>query len=863
VLIPAGSSLTFAVPNVLVPAALAGSTNTTFVAVVNNLYNQIGTPNEAASGPLSGSMASSSLAQTPYYGTAQTDKSAYANADPVLISGQAISQATGLLVPSAALNIGFATRGYKWYQPVTTDTNGNYHFTYNPAPGFAGSLSIWAADPLVVDQLSQAQITIYRMYANPSTGDIQMSKNGTLTFAIRLINPGDTPLTSVSSRFSAYQLSGTNQTPVTKVTGTNLAGPSFVIGANQSQTINLELAATIDAPSPVQVQFTFTSAEGASCSFIGSANLFPAVPALSVVKPAVGYLEVSLNRGDQLSSQITVVNQGLNSLQGVTVVPPTNVTWMRLNLPVSADGQIHLPDLTMGQSNSFSVVFNPPTNTPIAFYQDAVVIQGTNQTSPFSVNVYALVTSSLSGSVQFNVDDILGDQVSNVGVRLHNNVLQSDAGPFYTDTNGLVTITNLEEGVWNWQVTAPGCTASSGTINIVPNQAVAQHARLNRTLVTVNFTVVPVPFTDQYTIQVTQTYETFVPLPVMVLTPSYQEFHNVTPGFTATFNVSVKNQGLVQMTDLTIAGAQNSSSTATPLINYLPVLLPMQSVDIPFTVTFSGTNPPVRQDGGGGGCSSPPDSSIGDNFASDLNDAFNGMGVCPQDATAVQISAAENTALWESGSGTDGGLSADEVAYVQCVVNSATGGGGGNFGGGGNGDGGDGGPDQGEEPWIGWPTSGAGDGCFAPNTLVLMADGTSRPISAIKPKDLLRSGECAENVAVVKGVYSLDSTTVHELRLTGPRNHVLTDLIATEEHLVWVDGRGWTAVGNLKAGDWLFNSQGSRVQVTANQLIPGKMQVYTLKLAGDVAFYADDVLVHDLCGPAPSLAVVKTAKVVK
>ena len=864
VLIPAGSSLTFAVPNVLVPAALAGSTNTTFVVVVSNLYNQIGTTHEGVSGPLSGSMASSSLAQTPYYGTAQTDKSAYENADPVLISGQAISQATGLPVPSAALNIGFATRGYKWYQPVTTDTNGNYHFTYNPAPGFAGSLSIWAADPLVVDQLNQAQITIYRMYANPSTGDIQMSKNGTLSFAIRLINPGDSLLTGVSSSFSAYQLSGTNQLPVTKVTGTNLAGPSLVIGANQSQTINLELVATIDAPGTVQAQFTFTSAEGASCSFIGSVNLFPAVPSLSVVKPSVGYLEASLNRGSQLSSQITFANQGLNSLQGVTLVPPTNVSWMSVNLPVSADGRIHLPDLAMGQSNTFSVVFNPPTNTPIAFYQDAIVIQGTNLASPFSVNVYALVTSSLSGNVQFEVDDILGDLLTSAGVRLHNNVLQSDAGPFYTDTNGLVTITNLEEGVWNWQVTAPGCTASSGTITIIPDQTVAQHVRLNRTLVTVNFTVVPVPFTDQYTIQVNQTYETFVPLPVMVLTPSYQEFHNVTPGFTATFTVATKNQGLVQMTDLNIAGAQNNSSIVTPLISYLPVLLPMQSVDIPFTVTFSGTNGPVRQDGGGGGGCSAPDSSIGENFASDLSDAFRGMGVCPQDATAVQVNAAVNTALWESGSGTDGGLSAGEVAYVQCVIASQTGGGGGaSFGGGDNGDGGDGGPDQGEEPWIGWPASGAGDGCFAPDTKVLMADGTSKPISAIQPKDLVRSGERADAISVVKGIYSLDSATVHELHLAGPGNRALTNLIATEEHLVWVDGKGWTAVGNLKAGDWLFNSKGDRARVTANRSISGKMRVYTLKLAGDIAFYAGDVLVHDLCGPAPSFAMVRTARVVK
>src|ERR1019366_3174800 len=252
------------------------------------------------------------------------------------------------------------------------------------------------------------------------------------------------------------------------------------------------------------------------------------------------------------------------------------------------------------------------------------------------------------------------------------------------------------------------------------------------------------------------------------------------PGFTATFTVSTKNQGLVQMTDLNIAGAQNNTSIVTPLISYLPVLLPMQSVDIPFPVTFSGTNGPVRQDGGGGGCS-PPDSSIGGNFARDLSDAFRGMGVCPQDATPGQRSAAVNTALWDSGSGTDGGLSAGEVAYVQCVVASQTGGGGGaNFGGGDNGDGGDGGPDQGEEPWIGWPDSGAGDGCFAPDTKVLMADGTSKPISAIKPKDLVRSGERADAVSVVKGIYSLDSAKVHELHLAGPRSQVLTDLVATE-----------------------------------------------------------------------------------
>jgi len=734
---------------------------------------------------------------------------------------------------------------------------------YSPFAGFGGSLEIWAAHPLVVDQLNQAGITVYRMYANPSTGDIRMSKNSSLNFSINLLNPGDVPLTGITTTFTAYQLSGNTQIPVATVTATNLSGSSLLLTPNQTLSINLQLNAAINAPDSLQVLFTFTSAEGASATFAGVVDLLPAVPVLSVTKPAAGYLEVSLNRGDQLSGQITVANVGLNTLQGVTLTPPTN-SWMMVNVPVSGDGLIHLPDMGVGQSNSFAVVFIPPTNTPIGYYSDAVTIQGTNQATPFVVNVYALVTSSQMGGVQFSVDDILGEWVTNATVRLHNKTISADAGPFYTDTNGMASATNLEEGVWDWQVIAPGCSANSGTVNIVPDQVGAQAVRLNRSLVTINFTVVPVPFTDDYQITVSQTYETFVPLPVLVVSPSYQEFHNVSPGFSATFNATVENQGLVQMTDLNIHGARNGTTVITPLITYLPVLLPLQTVEIPFTVNYLGANAPTRQDGSGG-CS-PPDSTLGDAFESDLNDAFDGMGVCPKDATPVQVNAAVNTALWEFGSGADGNLSGAELSFVQCVVSADTGGGGGgSFGGGGGADGGGGGGGggggQSSDPWAEFPS----DGCFAPETPVLLADGSRKPIAELQAGQWVRSGERTNNVAKIEHVYSVDSVMVCRLRLADAGAHPLPDLQATVEHLVWVDGLGWREVGRLKPGDWLLNSQGQRVLVTANQLLKQSMKVFTLKLAGDTAFYADDVLVHDLCGPVPTLGTqpVKTTEVAK
>ncbi len=584
--IPPGSSLTLTITNVLVPAGLAGATNTAFVAVITNIYNQIGTAAQTVSGPLSGSMVSS-LAQAPYYGTAQTDKANYVDDESIVISGQALNTSNNAPVPNAALNIGFAAGGFRWYQPVTTDANGQYQYNYAPPVGFGGTITLWAANPLVVDLLNQAQVNVYRLYANPSSGDITMSQNGSLTFSIQLINPGSLPLTGIGTAFQAYQGSGTNLTPITTITGTNFAGSGFVIEPNQSKSINLQLTAAANAPLAAQVVFTFTSAEGASLAFTGTVSLLPAVPVLSVVTPAVGYLQVSVNRGAQVSGEISVQNTGLQTLQGITLIPPTN-SWMQVNLPVSTNGQIQLPDLPAGQSITFSVVYTPPASQPLAFYQDSITIQGTNVNPPyFLVNVYALVTSDQTGAVQFDVSDILGQQVDGASVRLHNDLIQADVGPFNTDTNGLVTITNLEEGSWNWQVVAPGCSANAGTVTILADQTVSQATTLSRSLVTVTFNVVPVPFSDVYEIQVEETFQTSVPAPVLVIDPPFIDLTSFSSGYETNFTVSVENYGLIQVTGLSISTAQANGGVLTPLINYIPLLLPFQTVNVPFTFTFN------------------------------------------------------------------------------------------------------------------------------------------------------------------------------------------------------------------------------------------------------------------------------------
>ena len=869
VAVPAGSSIVLTITNVLVPAALAGTTNTAFVAVITNIYNQIGTAAQTVSGPLSGGMISS-LAHAPYYGTAQTDKVNYVNNDSIIISGQALSTASGTPVTNAALNIGFAAGGIRWYQPVTTDASGHYQYTYTPPPGFGGTITIWASHPLVVDQLNQAQANVYRLYDTPSFGTIRFSQNDSLNFSIQLINPGPLPLTGFTTTLSAYQIVSGNPVPISTITGTNLTPAGFVLGPNQSQSINLRLSAAINAPTSAQVVFTFTSAEGASTTFTGTVTLLPAVPVITVQTPPVGYLQVSVNRGGQRSGEISIANTGLQTLRGITLVPPTN-PWMQINLPVSADGHIHIPDLAIGQSNNFLVVFTPPTNQPLALYSDTIIIQGTNINAPYPlVNVYALVTSDLTGAVQFNVSDILGQQVIGASVRLHNDLIQADVGPVLTDTNGLVTITNLQEGSWNWQVVAPGCAANAGSVTVIADQTVSVATILSRSLVTVTFNVVPVPFTDVYEIQVVQTFQTHVPVPVLVVNPPFIDLHSFGSGYQTNFTISVQNYGLIQITGLSISTSQENGGVLTPLISYIPVLLPFQTVEVPFNFTYNrpiehitinvcvGQALPVQN-------TPNPDIYLG------LVSVFSGLAQ-NSDGTGGQSITADLSALGV-GTATNSSGSLENYIYasigqvVNCIVSGGGGGGGGGFGGGGGGGGfgGGGGGGGGAAVYIppANPVFTQAAACFAPETRVLLADGSSKPIADVQTNDLLRSGVNSSEVATVNAVYTLAAGRMCEIRLAPETAGAPDKLLATEEHQLWVDGRGWIAARNLSAGDWLLDPQGKRIRVLANQAVQRMGKVYSLSLSGDTAFYANGVLVHDFCGATPASALLKVMEVTK
>ena len=426
--------------------------------------------------------------------------------------------------------------------------------------------------------------------------------------------------------------------------------------------------------------------------------------------------------------------------------------------------------------------------------------------------------------------------------RLRNSLLGTELDPLKTGTNGVLTVNDLQEGLWYWQVSAAGHSTQAGSVEIIPDQTVNVETRLVKSVVTVNFSVVPVPFTDRYEIVIEQTFETHVPAPVLVLTPTYQEFSDVEPGFNTRFTLTAKNHGLIRLEDVTIEGQSFDWGSTTPLIEYLPSLEPFQEVQIPVKVEFwgdEGVSGQSERNSSYSSCVGDMFSAI-DNFVDNLFnliDQLNGRYNCVNSLDFLRTGSMSSMIIREALEqvlDSDYVTSSDMMKVAVMIGCAFADNGGGGDGGGGGGGG-------------GTSYGGSAPACFDPSTRVLLASGETVIIDTLAVGDRIKSGledhETAEVAEVVRG------TASHWVRIwfdDDPND----DLLVTAEHLIWVDGdgKGWTAAQNLSVGDRVVTSSGARVKVAKLEEIQEDRPLVTVRLNGDIALFANGVLVHDQCG---------------
>ena len=139
---------------------------------------------------------------------------------------------------------------------------------------------------------------------------------------------------------------------------------------------------------------------------------------------------------------------------------------------------------------------------------------------------------------------------------------------------------------------------------------------------------------------------------------------------------------------------------------------------------------------------------------------------------------------------------------------------------------------------------------FVPDTLVLMADGTTKPIEDVEIGDYVwatdpETGEAGPR-RVVDTIIGGGTKELVDINIVG------STITATDQHPFWVDDRGrWIDAGDLHAGDVLLLADGSTVTVDGVGERVAVQRVHNLTVDGIHTYHVvvDDsaVLVHNEC----------------
>jgi len=142
--------------------------------------------------------------------------------------------------------------------------------------------------------------------------------------------------------------------------------------------------------------------------------------------------------------------------------------------------------------------------------------------------------------------------------------------------------------------------------------------------------------------------------------------------------------------------------------------------------------------------------------------------------------------------------------------------------------------------------------CFPPGTLVLMADGSTKPIEEIKEGDEVLAKDPASTDAPrsFKVAAQLQNSTEHlvtvEVQDAAGR---VAHFKATREHPFWVKGLGWKNAVDLTDKDILADNSGSDVRVLSVKTEAEKSPTFNLTIDSKHTFYVVDngvsVLVHN------------------
>jgi hypothetical protein len=293
-------------------------------------------------------------------------------------------------------------------------------------------------------------------------------------------------------------------------------------------------------------------------------------------------LQASMLRGGQTIVEFTVSNYGAIASGKLNISLP-NAPWLK------SASTVTLPSLNPGESTKVSLLLQPSETQELTVYNGNVVIAGDE--ASLSLPFQFRAVSEAKGELNINVVDELfffaegSPKLANATISLLDpftgRVVFSE-----TDADGVFSKNDLLEGYYTLQITANNHDTYRQNVYIGAGETEDVQAFLSRQTVRYSWTVTPTEIEDRYTISVQSTFETDVPVPVVVFDPPVINLSDLQAvGQIMQVDMKVTNHGLIAANDIKLNFGEHPFYKIEPLINDVDILAAKSSLTIPIRIT--------------------------------------------------------------------------------------------------------------------------------------------------------------------------------------------------------------------------------------------------------------------------------------
>lgn len=510
------------------------------------------------------------ISTTSYNATASVAGSVYKQGESVVITGQAISSTAGSPMPLVPVKIGISVKGFDRFYTVSTDDQGSYSYTFKPGVNEAGTFSVWAVHPDISDRTVQAQFIITGIEMSPTSANLKMVKNSSYDIPVTIKNLGDTELSGLSF----------TTTSSTGITSAAVNGGSTVLAPNETRNFKLRVTAAATAPDlgyTTLVVSAYTPAgQGDVVSSTLDANITLA-KAIPVIKTSPSYIDTGIVKGNQKIGTFTISNTGLDTLKNARLEGPS-LPWLSLTVDKA------IGDIQPGSSKSIGVLIRPGEAISQGIYDDRIVVYSDNHI-PYTYNIQVTVTSTAVGSLLFDVLNELMEDVGNASITLQHQTVPDLFYTIKTGADGTVSIYDIPEGRYTFNISATGHKPYSGSITVVPGLTVAVPVALESSLIDIEWSVVPITIEDRYEIRISQTFQTNVPTSVLVVEPAGITLPDMQPGEVFNGEFTITNYGLIAATYQGMNIPSIEGYDVEVLATIPATIGAMQKVTVPYRIT--------------------------------------------------------------------------------------------------------------------------------------------------------------------------------------------------------------------------------------------------------------------------------------